>query len=226
MNTLAPLPDRRRIASFDVDAQKTFTPLCPDELPAPEGEKIAAELNAQAQFAALRVGSKDAHSANARWVADAEHPPLSPIEGENMDLRWPVHAVPGTYGFELLDGLPHPAAYDFFVWKGVEPDMHPYNACYHDFALRLPTGLLEFLHSREVNTVIVGGLATDYCVKSNVLILRDAGFRAIVNQAAVRGVAPETTRKAWGEMGAAGAETIAHAAELSALVPAPSGAPA
>jgi nicotinamidase/pyrazinamidase len=226
MSTLAPLADRHHIASFDVDAQKTFTPLCPDELPAPEGEQIVDELNAQAQFAALRVGSKDAHPRNARWAADADHPPLSPIEGANMDLRWPVHAVPGTYGFELLDGLPHPAAYDFFVWKGVEPDMHPYNSCYHDFALHLSTGLLEFLRGHEVNTVIVGGLATDYCVKSNVLILREAGLRVIVNEAAVRGVAPKTTREARAEMAAAGAERIARADEFSTLATTPSGATA
>ena len=29
-----------KIASFDVDAQKGFTPLCPNELPVPEGDTI------------------------------------------------------------------------------------------------------------------------------------------------------------------------------------------
>ncbi|MDN5865315.1 MAG: isochorismatase family protein [Gammaproteobacteria bacterium] len=190
------LPGRERIASFDVDLQKGFTPLCPDELPVPEGDRIEGELNALARHAALRVGSKDAHPANASWVADDNHPPLSPIEGDNMDLRWPVRAVPGTRGFELLDGLPHPSRYDFFVWKGVEPDMHPYNACFHDFARRLSTGLVEFLRAHGIEAVIVGGLATDYCVKSNVLELRRAGFRVIVNEAAERGVALDTTRAA------------------------------
>lgn len=226
MSTVAPLPDRRRIASFDVDAQKTFTPLCPDELPAPEGELIVDELNAQARHAAWRVGSKDAHPANACWVADAEHPPLSPIEGENMDVRWPVHAVPGTRGFELLDGLPHPATYDFFVWKGVEPDMHPYNSCYHDFAHRLSTGLIEFLRSRDIDTVIVGGLAADYCVKDNALVLRRANFRVILNEAATRGVASETTRTALADMQTAGVEFIASADALSTLLSTQSGAPA
>lgn len=31
-----------KIASFDVDAQKGFTPLCPDELPVPGGDAIGA----------------------------------------------------------------------------------------------------------------------------------------------------------------------------------------
>ena len=45
------LPEKKYIASFDIDAQNTFTPVCPDELPVAEGDTIAPELNAQAQFA-------------------------------------------------------------------------------------------------------------------------------------------------------------------------------
>ncbi|MDU2872339.1 MAG: nicotinamidase, partial [Pseudomonas aeruginosa] len=48
-----------KIASFDVDAQKGFTPLCPDELPVPGGDAIGAALNQLASRAALRLGSKD-----------------------------------------------------------------------------------------------------------------------------------------------------------------------
>ena len=47
------LPEKKYIASFDIDAQNTFTPVCPDELPVAEGDTIAPELNAQAQFASL-----------------------------------------------------------------------------------------------------------------------------------------------------------------------------
>lgn len=46
------------IVSIDVDAQKTFTPLCPKELPVAEGHLIADELNAQAALADLRVMTK------------------------------------------------------------------------------------------------------------------------------------------------------------------------
>ena len=56
------LPEKKYIASFDIDAQNTFTPVCPDELPVAEGDTIAPELNAQAQFAGLRLASRDAHS--------------------------------------------------------------------------------------------------------------------------------------------------------------------
>src|SRR5690554_7090584 len=74
------LPSPSKVAAFDVDAQKGFTPLCPDELPVPEGHLIVAELNAQARFAGTRVFSKDSHPANPAWLATPEQPMLSPVE--------------------------------------------------------------------------------------------------------------------------------------------------
>lgn len=201
--------NRLTTASFDVDAQRGFTPLCPDELPVPEGHLIAEPLNQQATFAAFRIGSKDAHSAHAVWVATDSAPQLSPVIGHaNADLHWHRHCEPGTPGFELLEGLPHDLDYDFFVYKGVAPDVHPYGACYHDLANRRTTGVIEFLRSRGVDTVIVGGLATDFCVKTTVLQLLDAGFRVIVNMSACRGLSEDGVRTAVEAMTAAGAVVI------------------
>jgi nicotinamidase-related amidase len=148
-----------KVATFDVDAQNTFTPLCPNELPVPGGTEIVEELNAQARYAEYRLGSKEGHNPKAVWVATADHPQLESVAGPNVDVRWNLHAVPGTLGFELIDGLPHPAEYDFFVWKGIELDMHPYGSCYHDLAEKVSTGVIEYLRCHEVKTVIVGGLA-------------------------------------------------------------------
>ena len=46
------------IVSIDIDAQKTFTPLCPDELPVNEGHLIVEELNAHADLADKNVAIK------------------------------------------------------------------------------------------------------------------------------------------------------------------------
>ena len=97
------------VASLDIDAQKGFTPLCPNELPVAGGDDIVAALNAQATLASLRIGSKDAHPANAVWVASEPATMLQPLDFPNADLTWPVHCVPGSKGFELLDGLPAPS---------------------------------------------------------------------------------------------------------------------
>ncbi|MBP8113501.1 nicotinamidase [Aeromonas media] len=206
------------IASLDIDAQKGFTPLCPNELPVAGGADIVAALNAQAALATLRVGSKDAHPANAAWVVTSPAAMLQPLDLPNADLTWPAHCVPGTSGFELLDGLPAPIDYDFFVWKGVEPDLHPYGACYHDLAERRSTGLIEFLQARGVSTVLVGGLATDYCVKTSVLQLRRAGLRVIVHLDACRGIAPETVASAHTQMIEAGAELAQTLTDVQRLL--------
>lgn len=196
--------NRTTTASFDVDAQKGFTVLCPEELPVPGGETLTDELNRQAGFARLRIGSKDAHPANPVWKADVERPCFSPVAGKNLDIRWNLHCVAGTEGHQLLDGLPHPADYDFFIQKGIEPDMHPYGSCYHDLAEKQSTGVIEFLRCNAIDTVLVGGLATDYCVKATAIQLCRADFQVVVNLAACRGIADQSVSQAIVDMNAAG----------------------
>lgn len=213
-NAVVNVGQKQTIAAFDVDAQHCFTPVCPDELPVPAGTEIVAELNQQAELAHYRIGSKDAHSPQAVWLSDKDHPPLSPIAGENVDVRWPLHAVPGTKGFTLIEGLPEIMVYDFFVWKGVEPDMHPYGACYHDLADTKSTGVIEYLLVNKVKTVIVGGLALDYCVKTTALQLADAHFQVIVNLAACRGIAEKSIHEAITAMNTAGILLVNSAEQL------------
>mgnify|MGYP000081323359 CR=1 FL=1 len=207
--------DKVCTASFDVDAQKTFTPQCPDELPVPQGDMIAEELNRQANLARLRLGSKDAHSPEAIWVVDEDHPMMSPLAGDNVDVYWPLHAVPGSEGFALISGLPHPKDYDYFVWKGIEPDMHPYGACYHDHAEHLSTGVIEYLLANKIETIVIGGLALDYCVKITALQLAHAKFRVVLNLAATRGIASDTSKQAISEMQTAGIHVISSVTELA-----------
>lgn len=187
------------IASFDVDAEKCFTPLCPNELPVPDAHNIVKELNCQAEYARIRVGSKDAHTPSSLWVTTNPAEIATPVDedkkGPNIDLKWPLHGVPGTVGFELLDGLPDPEDYDFFVWKGIEVNLHPYGACYHGIEEKLSTGVIEFLKQNSITTVIVGGIATDYCAGTTAKQLLKAGFRVIFNLGACRGISPDGINK-------------------------------
>ena len=207
------------IVSIDVDAQKTFTPLCPKELPVNEGHLIVEELNAQAALADLRVMTKDAHHAAAKWVVDNPVDMLKPTGLPDADLTWVAHAMVGTRGYELLDGLPSAKEYDYCVWKGVDPELHPYGACFHDIEEKLSTGLIEWLRCQHTDTVIVGGLATDYCVKTTVLqLLKGGNWQVIVNEAACRGIAPETIETAWQEMRSAGAMILKNAEEIKKYI--------
>ena len=62
-----------------------------------------------------------------------------------------------------------------------------------------------------------GGLATDYCVLNTVLQLKDAGFTVILNEAACRGIAPDTTKAALEKMKAAGVILVKNAAALKSI---------
>ncbi|SHJ05079.1 nicotinamidase/pyrazinamidase [Malonomonas rubra DSM 5091] len=204
-------------ASFDIDPQRGFTPLCPDELPVVDGDKIADELNAQAGFASVRLVSKDCHPAAAPWVAQSPEEIMTPVEGNypGLDIKWPPHCVVGTEGNRLIPGLPEESAYDLVIEKGKDPVKHPYGACFQDLAESESTGAIEWLRKRNIETVIVGGLATDYCVKTSVMQLLKAGFKVIVNLAGCRGVAEETSAAAVDEMRAAGATLIDGSAQLA-----------
>jgi len=177
-----------KTASHNVDPQKGFTPLCPKELPVEHGDEIVDELKGQNSIVKFKTVSKDVHPSNAIWIATKEKPQYTPIKGENVDLVWNAHCMAGTYGAELLDGLPKMIDYDFFVTKGVEPDLHPYSSCYHDLNRKMSTGLIEWYNSRDISTVIVSGLATNFCVGSTVIDLVDAGFQVILNLGGCRGI--------------------------------------
>lgn len=189
-----------RTASHNVDPQKGFTPLCPNELPVPDGDKIVDELNAQNNLVIYKTVSKDVHPANAIWLANEKTPQFTPVLGENVDIAWNAHCMSGTYGAELIDGLPKMIEYDFFVAKGFEADLHPYSSCYHDLSKDVSTGLIEWYDSRNVTTVIVGGLATNYCVGSTVIDLVNAGFQVILNLGACKGIGSEEDINKYVEM--------------------------
>jgi len=180
--------DYSTTASFDIDCQQGFTPLCPLELPVPDGDTIVSELNHQSTFAKYRLCSKDAHPPQAVWRATETTPQFTPMKLQNSNMFWNMHCMVGTQGFELIPGLPKMSSYDFFIYKGVETDLHPYSPIYHDLDKKISTGIIEWLKAKGVRTVIVGGLALNYCMGEGALDLQAAGFDVIVNLAATKGL--------------------------------------
>jgi nicotinamidase/pyrazinamidase len=204
--------NKQTTASIDIDVQKGFTPICPKELPVEGGDTLSSALNSQAELATFRIGTKDSHCREALHTASPESPQFSPVNEKFVDIKWNQHCVMGTEGAELIEGLPHWSRYDYFVWKGMEPDTHPYSAVYHNTesegTKRLSTGLVEYLKANGVTTVLLGGLAFDYCVKATALDLAEAGFTVIVNKGASKGIAESTSDEAQHTMELAGITVI------------------
>ncbi|WP_368073820.1 isochorismatase family protein [Vibrio aestuarianus] len=162
--------------------------------------EIVDELKHNHNKASVRLVSRDMHPPGAAWEAQSPDKMLQPVGLPEVDIKWNPHCVVGTLGVELLPGLPAVREYDFQLNKGIDPDAHPYGAFYHDQADRLSTGGIEFLRAKAIDTVIVGGLALDFCVKKSVEQLLDAGFRVILNLASTRAVFPENAITVIGEL--------------------------
>lgn len=215
-NQNTPLSDAV-IATFDVDPQKGFTSLCPDELPVRGGHKIGNDLNYMATKGKYRIGSKDAHPQNPVWKATENLPMFTQLHYPNADLAWNLHCVVGTKGFEFLDELPDVNEYDLMVYKGMEPDLHPYGACFHDLEEKMSTGVIEYLKAHNVDVVIVGGLAYDHCVKVTATQLAKAGFTVYVYEVATAGIMPESCKDARVEMQEAGVIMIETKDDLDSM---------
>lgn len=114
---------------------------------------------------------------------------------------WPVHCVQNTRGAEF-----HPALRDDprinVISKGLGD-----TDCYSAFD---ETDLATRLHEQNVEQVVVGGLATDYCVKNTVLDALKHGFKVTAVENAMRAVdlQPGDGECAIEEMRAAGADIV------------------
>lgn len=205
-----------KTACIDVDPQKGFSELCPKELPVEGALQIVDELKLNHAKASVRLVSRDMHPPGAAWEAETPERMLEPVGLPEVDIKWNPHCVVGTMGVELLPGLPPVREYDFQINKGIDPDAHPYGAFYHDQADTLSTGGIEFLRSKQIDTVIVGGLALDFCVKKSVEQLVDAGFRVIVNLASTRPVFPDATDSVVSELVDKGVVIVENSAAIKA----------
>jgi nicotinamidase/pyrazinamidase len=160
-----------------VDVQNDF---CPGgALAVPEGDTVVPVLNDYIRWFVRRsapvFASRDWHPQITRHFRDYGGP-------------WPVHCVQGTHGAEFHPGLELPADPSgvVVVSKGEDPEEDAYSA----FQAKVDGGvsLAEALRGRGVERVYVGGLATDYCVKSTVLDALKNGFQATFLVDASRGV--------------------------------------
>lgn len=193
-------PDRS--ALLIVDVQRDF---CRDgALAVRDGDEVVAPLN---RLAAAASAAGAPVFASRDW-----HPPASPHFVSNGGL-WPHHCVQGSAGAEFHPDLVLPEG-TAIVTKGDTPiDPEGYDA--FDGHLSDGTRLADALRARRVTQVVVGGLATDYCVKNSVLGARRAGFGVLVLQDAIRAVdvAPGDGQRALADMIASGA-TLAGTDEL------------
>ena len=120
---------------------------------------------------------------------------------EKYGGTWPVHCVQNTYGAEFHSSLINDPRIQV-VSKGLGD-----KDCYSAFD---ETDLEQQLHQQDIEELLVGGLATDYCVKNTVLDGRKKGFKVKALADAMRAVnlQPGDDERAIEKMRKAGAEVV------------------
>jgi len=144
------------------------------------------------------VATQDWHPPNHVSFAST-HPGKKPfdtveIRGRSQVL-WPTHCVQGREDARLLL---ESSLFDAFIRKAQDPQVDSYSAVKDDNGVE--TGLETILRQHGTTSIVIFGIATDYCVKATAIDLVRAGFQVAVVEQLCRGVTSETSAQALREM--------------------------
>ena len=181
-----------RSALLLIDVQNDF---CPGgALAVKEGSMVIEPLN---RLVSLFAGNNGRVIATQDWHPGdhvsfaSSHKDRKP--GETIDLPavknqvlWPGHCVQGTAGAAFHEKL-DTSKVCMIIRKGLRRELDSYSAFFENDR-KTPTGLEGFLKTLSINTVVLAGLATDYCVLYSALDAASLGHKTIVISDAVRGV--------------------------------------
>jgi nicotinamidase/pyrazinamidase len=220
--------DVSKTALIEVDVQNDFCPAYTGadgrERPAgalavPGGGAVVAPLNTAAALVAagggVVVASQDWHPADhvsfaashaGRNAGDIITVPANGADGgEIAQMLWPVHCVRESAGAAFHDAL-DTTLISRVIRKGQRRELDSYSVFFENDR-RASTELADYLKKFPLDTLIFGGLATDYCVFYSVMDSLRLGYKTIVLSGAVAGVnLPEgSVERAVRTMKAAGA---------------------
>lgn len=99
---------------------------------------------------------------------------------------WPEHCVAGTRGAAFHPGLRTDLA-RLILRKGTSPGLDSYSAFFENDGAT-PTGLAGWLSSIGIGSIVIVGLATDYCVKATASDARRLGMDVSLVAEGVRAV--------------------------------------
>ena len=159
-----------------------------------DSDAIIAPINAMTRFFSEKGGRV---AATQDWHCEGHISFASSHNGKNpgdiIDTRlvegqylWPDHCVRGTAGADFHSGLDC-SSVSMVIRKGFRPDLDSYSAFYENDRVT-PTILEKNIRDLGINTVIICGIATDYCVFFSAIDCKNLGFNTIIAEDAVRGV--------------------------------------
>jgi nicotinamidase/pyrazinamidase len=187
-----------------VDVQNDFIP--GGALAVPRGGEVVPLINRLCARFENVVLTQDWHPRGHASFASS-HPGKKPFETVELSygtqVLWPDHCVQGTSGAALHPDLDATRA-QLVIRKGYHRGIDSYSG-FLEADRRTSTGLAGYLRDRNLKTLYVCGLATDFCVAWTALDGRRAGFEVCVVEDASRAIDLDgSLQNAWNEMSAAG----------------------
>lgn len=170
-----------------IDVQNDF---CPGgALAVAGGDEIVAPINALMPEYQVRVLTQDWHPKGHSSFASS-HPGRDPMTLIDMpygpQVLWPDHCIQGSDGAAFHARLRTDLA-DLVIRKGFRPEIDSYSAFFENDH-KTPTGLEGYLRTRGVDTVVLVGLATDFCVNYSAVDAAKLGFTTRVVESLCRAI--------------------------------------
>ncbi|KAI9032827.1 isochorismatase hydrolase [Phycomyces nitens] len=210
-----------KVALILVDVQYDF--LETGSLPVPKASEIIPVITKLIKLVkdngGLIVATQDWHSADHISFA-SNHKDKSPFESITIyhqgiavdQVLWPAHCVQNTHGARIVDTIPTESI-DHVIQKGTNPNVDSYSGFADNQYFEI-TPLAKTLYQNRVETVLVAGLAADYCVKMTCLDAIKFGFKTVLTKEATRAVVPHEFDSTMDSLKSKGV-TIANLEDLS-----------
>jgi nicotinamidase/pyrazinamidase len=170
-----------------IDIQTDF---CPGgALAVAGGDAIVAPVNAlMADFDTV-ILTQDWHPAGHSSFASS-HAGASPYDVTQMpygpQVLWPDHCIQGSIGALFHPELATDRA-DMIIRKGFNPAIDSYSAFFENDH-ETPTGLEGYLRTRGVTSLVLVGLAADFCVNFSAVDGARLGFKVEVPMELARAI--------------------------------------
>lgn len=191
-----------------VDVQNDF---CPGgALEVPNGDQVVPVINKLSQNFDVVIQTQDWHP-EGHYSFASSHDGNDPFETIEMSygdqVLWPDHCVQGSTGAAFHPDLETDHS-QLIIRKGFRREIDSYSAFFENDD-ETTTGLTGYLQARDIDTLYVVGLATDFCVKWSVVDGLKEDFDLYVIEDAVKGIDMEgSVDQAWNEMLEAGAKKV------------------
>ena len=194
-----------------VDVQNGF---CPGgNLAVADADQIIPCINALGRVFQNIVITQDWHPAThvsfaANHAGKQDYEQIQLSYGEQV--LWSVHCVQGTLDAELHPDLDLSKA-QLIIRKGFHEQIDSYSA-FMEADRKTTTGLAAYLKAREIDTVYIVGIATDFCVAWTAMDACQLDFQTYVIEDATKAIDLNgSLEQAWQQMLAHGVQRIQSA---------------